>query len=319
MVFRIVLVGAVTLAARTGFAHLRDDPSEPGRAAILALAERYRACESVAYSARGKSSDGTSIMLRVVAHRNGTFRVEHYAQNRARGQTWDALPMNVAAFDGMFLRCSRNEGGTFHEVPLDIWANRAPGPVQMIFAPWVYLDRVVPAVAADAKAEYQRVGDRWSVRSTEAGVVLNWRDDGRLERFERICDGPSIIQATSTLSPTYLPAAGTTLVESLRTGVVRNGIEVGAENTYQMVEFATNPADIDRRMIFDLVALGLNRFDPETKNVYDPSGRLLYNEDAAVGKGGAASMSPVMLWGGLGTVAAGSIVIAWRRLRPGRA
>ncbi len=52
------------------------------------------------------------------------------------------------------------------------------------------------------------------------------------------------------------------------------------DKSVQSVDF--NLDDIDRALAFDPAALGSNRFDTKTHNVYAPDGSLVYNEDKFV-------------------------------------
>lgn len=313
----LALAAVFSLCTRSPAAQQPAD--QPSRESAARLAHAYSHWQSVAYSARGTARDGSAVALRVVAHRDGRFRIEHFAQNRARGTSWEALPFYVASFNGTTLQCSRNEGGTYHDVPIDLWAAKPPGPVQMIFAPWLFLDRVVPRILADANAQFEHSAQRWSATSLDAAASISWDDTHALLAFARLADGPGFVQESRISAERGIPSVGSTLIESIRTGVIRDGQEVGAENRYRITAFQADPPDIDRLLAFDSVALQLNRFDPVTKNVYGPTGTLLYNEDAASTEPPAFLGSRTLLWTGIALLGTGSLALLWRRLRATRA
>lgn len=90
------------------------------------------------------------------------------------------------------------------------------------------------------------------------------------------------------------------------------------ETSVYSLEFIENPSDFDQQIIFDNSKLNMDRYDMNSKNVYDPSGKLLYNADdlkseyyEAVGLKNPIKTRNI-LFAIVGALGVGS-VIAWRR------
>lgn len=282
-------------------------PAQPARESLAALRGRYTDIRHVGFSADA----GDAAHVQIEYSSDDQFK---YVDRRPGS----AKPY-VVAYDGATLFSSHNEGNSYEGVPFRRVEFKSPGPVQIILAPWARLSEISNGILNDARATVTQDGEEFEASSEVLGVTIRWDSSLRLTLFERHCDGPGVAQRT-IFSSFALDSSGielpTRIREILRTGVIRNGQEVGADLSFVAGGYVVNPNDGDRRLKLDPVQLGLNRFDRATHNVYSPTGELLYNEDTM-------SLTPATyfgltvrtLYGAIGILLVGSAGLFYWRYR----
>jgi len=196
---------------------------------------------------------------------------------------------SVTAWDGRSMIGTHGHGDYQQFKPDSPDYFRFPSPVNKWNAPWIWVDRIVQDMrkAGDIKLSPRTTGG-WQARSEQSGWLLEWDDGKHLVRLrhEQGISKPDLgfdihlSQFSKERVSHNIEYPAHMTIEFLGLAQESSDENIIINEIIQSVAF--NLEDIDKALTFDPVALGSNRFDTKTHNVYAPDGSLVYNEDKFV-------------------------------------
>lgn len=283
---RVKYVVALSTHAMLSMASIA--PAQTAQESLAELATHYQLVHSASLYAEALTKDGSHQAMDVTVSETGAYATLNFSDiYPALGLTWDERPHYFVYFDGQDLHVAYDSGASYDATRTELAYTQFPPPIHQFMVPWPVISAWADALASASDSVYEATTDgEFIARSDSLGLAIRWDDELRIRAVFRAIDfgtgnsntGMEIVFGGYDTKPGR-QSQPTTMRQVYRRDSPEDEMVHIEETKYAITRFVFNPADIDKRLLFDAKTLKVNHFDRATNNVYSPDGEFLFNKD----------------------------------------